>query len=224
MEQIEIHQLIQQGLYEKALEACFNNIEAHPEQVENYINSGILLSEAGEIEKAEKFFQRALTINSNNAAIYYNFANVYFNESRFQEAIKLYQKAIQKGLDNKDTNYMIGMSFYHLDVKKQALPFLMRAAELDQTFQDLEVQFQYGLLLCELEMFDQAITILTTILDKDKTHADAQYNLTLAKYMVDEAIDKAIEGFTKSIKMDPNHMLSHHALKTFNMIKSQEEE
>lgn len=224
MEQTEIHQLIQQGLYEKALEACFNNIEAHPEQVENYINSGILLSEAGEIEKAEKFFQRALTINSNNAAIYYNFANVYFNESRFQEAIKLYQKAIQKGLDNKDTNYMIGMSFYHLDAKKQALPFLMRAAELDQTFQDLEVQFQYGLLLCELEMFDQAITILTTILDKDKTHADAQYNLTLANYMVDEAIDKAIEGFTKAIKMDPNHMLSHHALKTFNMIKSQEEE
>lgn len=223
MEQTEIHQLIQQGLYEKALEACFNNIEAQPEQVENYINSGILLAEAGEIEKAEKFFQRALTLNPKNAAIYYNFANVYYNESRFQEAIKLYQTAIQNGLDNKDTNYMIGMSFYQLDAKKQALPFLMRAAELDENITDLEVQFQYGLLLCELEMFQPAISVLSTILEKDNKHADAKYNLTLANYMLNEDIDEAIEGFKKATEMAHDHVLSHHALKTFEMIKSEGE-
>ncbi|QDW91494.1 tetratricopeptide repeat protein [Staphylococcus chromogenes] len=223
MRQTEIHQLIQQGQFEKALQACFNNIEAHPERVENYINSGILLSEAGEIEKAEKFFQRALTLNPDNGVIYYNFANVYFNEGRFQEAIKLYQTAIQKGLENKDINYMIGMSFYQLDAKKQALPYLMRAAELDKDFKDLDVQFQYGLLLCELEMFQEAMPILKQILKKDGKHADAQYNLTLAKYMVNENVEEAIQGFSLATEMDPKHMLSHHALKTFKMIQSEEE-
>lgn len=224
MEQTQIHQLIQQGQFEKALEACFNNIEAHPDQVENYINSGILLSEAGEIEKAEKFFQRALTLKPDNGAVYYNFANVYFNESRFQEAIKLYQQAMQKGLENKDTNYMIGLSFYQLDAKKQALPYLMRASELDASFEDLEVQFQYGLLLCELEMFQEAIPLLNKILEQDSKHADAQYNVTLAQYMVDEDLEAAIKGFEQATKMDDTHMLSHHALKTFKMIQSQEEE
>ena len=51
---------------------------------------------------------------------------------------------------------MIGMSFNQLGVLKKLLPFLMTAAEMDDD-RDLEVQFQYGLVLCQLEMFDEAI-------------------------------------------------------------------
>jgi hypothetical protein len=36
------------------------------------------------------------------------------------------------------------MSFSQLDAQREALPFFMTAAELDQTL-DTEVQFQYGL-------------------------------------------------------------------------------
>ena len=38
-----------------------------------------------------KSFQRALTIDDTNGAIYYNLANIYYNQGRFNEAIKLYQ-------------------------------------------------------------------------------------------------------------------------------------
>ena len=54
-----------------------------------------------------------------------------------------------------DTNYMIGMSFSQLDAQRSITVF-MTAAELDQTL-DTEVQFQYGLTLCHLEMFQEAI-------------------------------------------------------------------
>ncbi|PXA01347.1 hypothetical protein DD922_07615, partial [Staphylococcus pseudintermedius] len=130
MELEQIHQLIQQGQFERALQESFNNIEAHPDEVENYINSGVLLAEAGEIEKAERFFQRALTIKPDNGVIYYNLANVYFNEGRFQEAVKLYQEALSHHVDHIDTYYMLGLSLIQLDAKKQALPYIMRAAEL----------------------------------------------------------------------------------------------
>ncbi|MDN6232798.1 MAG: hypothetical protein L0J28_07135 [Staphylococcus simulans] len=49
MKQEEIYQLIKEGQFETALKALFENIDAHPEDIENYINSGILISEAGEI-------------------------------------------------------------------------------------------------------------------------------------------------------------------------------
>ncbi|UXR70540.1 MULTISPECIES: tetratricopeptide repeat protein [unclassified Staphylococcus] len=222
MEQEQIHNLIKQGQFEKALQACFDNIEAAPEEIENYINSGILLAEAGEIEKSERFFQHAITLQPDNGVVYYNLANVYFNEGRFQEAIKLYQTAISKQLETKDVYFMLGMSFVQLEAKDKALPFLMRASELDTDFQDIEAQFQYGLVLCELEMFDQAIPLLQRILEKDSKHADAQYNLTLAQYMTDEDIDAAIKGFEQAIEMDDTHMLSHHAIKTFKMIQEQE--
>lgn len=223
MELEQIHQLIQQGQFERALQESFNNIEAHPDEVENYINSGVLLAEAGEIDKAERFFQRALTIKPDNGVIYYNLANVYFNEDRFQEAVKLYQEALSRHVDHKDTHYMLGLSLIQLDAKKQALPYLMRAAELDAQFEDLEVQFQFALLMCELEMFDQAIPILNQILERDPRHADAQYNLTLALYMLNENIDAAIQGFERAVQMDEQHLLSQHALKTFRLIKAEEE-
>ncbi|WP_198618641.1 tetratricopeptide repeat protein [Staphylococcus canis] len=218
----EIHQLIQQGQYEKALQASFDNIEAYPKEIENYINAGIILAEANEIEKSERFFQRAITLEPENGSVYYNFANVYFNENRFQDAIKLYQLAKQKGFDTKDTNFMIGLSFLQLDAKKEALPYLMRAAEIDEAFEDIELQFQYALVLCELELFDQAIPILNKILEINPQHADAQYNLTLAVYMKNEDIDVAIKGFERAILMDEDHLLSQHALKTFKAIRDEE--
>lgn len=63
MNQEQIYNLIKQGNFEEALKALFENIEANPKEVENYINAGILLAEANEVDKAEKFFQRAITLD-----------------------------------------------------------------------------------------------------------------------------------------------------------------
>ncbi|WP_436859849.1 tetratricopeptide repeat protein [Staphylococcus caeli] len=221
MNQEQIYNLIKQGNFEAALKALFENIEANPKEVENYINAGILLAEAGEVEKAEKFFQRAITLAPENGAIYYNLANVYYNEGRFKEAIKLYQQALKFNVDTVDTNYMIGMSFNQLEAFKEALPFLMTAAEQDQR-QDVEVQFQYGLVLCHLEMFEQAIQQLQHVLDIDKKHADALYNLGLASYMQTEDTEQALAYFEEAVKVNPEHMMSHHAIKTFKAIAEEE--
>lgn len=222
MKQEEIYQLIKEGQFETALKALFENIDAHPEDIENYINSSILLAEAGEIEKAEKFFQKALTIDPNNGAIYYNLANVYYNAESFNDAIKLYQQALKTGVDEADTNYMIGMSFNNLGDYKSALPFLMRAAELDQN-KDEEIQFQYGLVLCHLELFDQAVKQLDIVLNINPKHTDALYNRGLAGYMFTEEIYEAIPYFEKAIEIDPEHLLSQHALKTFTQFDAEEE-
>lgn len=45
------------------LKALFQNIEEEPNTIENYINAGIVLADINEIEKAERFFQRAITID-----------------------------------------------------------------------------------------------------------------------------------------------------------------
>jgi len=221
LNQEQIYNLIKQGNFEAALKALFENIEANPKEVENYINAGILLAEAGEVEKAEKFFQRAITLAPENGAIYYNLANVYYNEGRFNEAIKLYQQALKFNVDTVDTNYMIGMSFNQLEAFKEALPFLMTAAEQDQR-KDVEVQFQYGLVLCHLEMFEQAIQQLKYVLEIDSKHADALYNLGLATYMQTEDTDQAKAYFETAVKANPEHMMSHHAIKTFKAIAEEE--
>ncbi|PHK51000.1 tetratricopeptide repeat protein [Staphylococcus edaphicus] len=221
MDQEHIYQLIKQGNFEEALKALFENIEANPKEVENYINAGILLAEAREVDKAEKFFQRAITLDPQNGAIYYNLGNVYYNEGRFKEAIKLYQQALKFNVDIVDTNYMIGMSFNQLEAYKEALPFLMTAAEQDNR-QDVEAQFQYGLVLCHLEMFEQAIKQLKYVLEIDEKHSDALYNLGLATYMQTEDTAKAIQYFEDAVATNPEHVMSQHAIKTFKAIAEEE--
>ncbi|AMG63278.1 MULTISPECIES: lipopolysaccharide assembly protein LapB [Staphylococcus] len=221
-EQEQIYQYIQKGQRDKALKALFNNIEENPNVIENYINAGIILADIGEIVQAEKFFQRALTIDDTNGAIYYNLANIYYNQGRFNEAIKLYQKSLKYHMDMVDCNYMIGMAFNQLEAFKEALPYLMTAAEKDEN-RDSEIQFQYGLVLCQLEMFEQAIQQLKYVLQLDSSHTDALYNLGLAIYMKTEDIDTAISYFERAIAIDPKHLLSQHAKATFLSMKNKED-
>lgn len=221
-EQEQIYQYIQKGQRDKALKALFNNIEENPNVIENYINAGIILADIGEIVQAEKFFQRALTIDDTNGAIYYNLANIYYNQGRFNEAIKLYQKSLKYHMDMVDCNYMIGMAFNQLEAFKEALPYLMTAAEKDEN-RDSEIQFQYGLVLCQLEMFAQAIQQLKYVLQLDSSHTDALYNLGLAIYMETEDIDTAISYFERAIAIDPKHLLSQHAKATFLSMKNKED-
>lgn len=217
-----IYEWIQNGQLEDALKALFQNIEEEPNTIENYINAGIVLADINEIEKAERFFQRAITIDDKNGAVYYNLANLYYDQGKYRDAIKLYQLASKYNMDKIDTNYMIGMSFNQLDSPKESLPYFMTAAELDKN-QDAEVQFQYGLALCHLEMFNQAINQLKIVLDIDSKHVDALYNLGLATYMDTDDLDLAMSYFDKAISIDPNHLLSQHAKKTFEAIKNEEE-
>lgn len=222
IKQETIYEWIKEGQLEQALQALFNNIEEEPDVVENYINAGIVLADAGEVEKAERFFQKAMTIDDKNGAVYYNLANLYYNQDRYQEAIKLYQLALKYDMDKVDTNYMIGMAFNQLDSHREAMTFLMTAAELDDK-NDAEVQFQYGLVLCHLELFKEAIKQLKNVLTIDSKHVDALYNIGLATYMETEDVDAAVAYFDKAIEIDPKHLLSQHAKQTFQSLKAQEE-
>ena len=59
MEQEAIYQLIKEGQFEEALKALFENIEQNPEAIKKGISIQVsCFAEAGEVEKAEKFFQK----------------------------------------------------------------------------------------------------------------------------------------------------------------------
>ena len=71
IEQETIYQWMNNGNYEEAIKALFNNIEENPNIIENYINAGIILADVGEIEKAERFFQKAITLDDKKTINYH---------------------------------------------------------------------------------------------------------------------------------------------------------
>ncbi|TDL98229.1 tetratricopeptide repeat protein [Macrococcus brunensis] len=212
-------EFIKNKQYDKALELLFKAIEEEPAEANHYINAGTILADANKLEEAERFFQKALTVDETHGGAYYGLANIYFNHERYQEAATLYQKAVTNGLEDADTFYMLGMSFVNLGDFKTAMPYLMRSYEMNAG--DTEVGFQYGLVLCQLEMFSEAVTVLNEVLVKEPHHTDARYNLALAQYMQNEDVDQALESFRQIIELQPDHLLAGHAIKMFEQLKEE---
>ncbi|MEK4521634.1 tetratricopeptide repeat protein [Psychrobacillus sp. FSL W7-1457] len=196
-------QAIQEENYEKAAELFNKAIEENPEESIGFINFGNLLASMNENERAERFFQKAITLDE-AATAFYSLANLYYNTERFEEAAKLYEKAIAKGIEGPDAYFMLGKSFQKVDQTKLALPYLQRAYELDET-QDIQIKLTYGIALASLEMFDIAEPIFKEILELDPENADAHYNMGVLYAVSTSDTESALKHLKAAFTIQPNY-------------------
>ena len=166
---------LQDGAYEKAVEAFMKAIENEPNDAVGYINLGNVFASLGDAEKGEPFFQQAIVLDPEAGTAYYGLANLYYNKERYEEASKLYEQAVRKGVDQSDAYFMLAKSLERMDKAKLALPYMQRAAELAPD--DLEIRLSYGILLANMELFTEAGDEFRFIIENDEKNADAHYNL-----------------------------------------------
>lgn len=200
---------LKNGDYEKALELLFQAVEEEPETEVHYINGGNLLHKIGKDEEAEKFLQKAISLNGASTSAYYALANIYFDHERYQEAIRLYLIAYSRNPEDPDLNFMLAMSYTHLDDKRRALQFYEVAHQ--EKPEDIDITFQYGLLCCQLELYPQAEKLLTEVLEREP-HADSYYNLGLVTLIQYDDKEKALSLFKEAVKLQNSHHLAHNAI------------
>lgn len=205
---------LQEGAYEKAIEAFMKAAEEEPDNPVGYINLGNVFASAGDTERAERFFQKAISLDENAGSALYGLGNLYFTSERFEEAAKLYEKAIHTGLDEADAYFMLGKSLKQSDKPKLALPYLQRAAELAPS--DLEIRLAFGILLAEMELFEEARKELTFIIELDEENADAHYNLGVLYAVSTDRKDDALFHLEKAFTLEPDHTQARYI---FDMIK-----
>lgn len=190
---------LQDGQYEKAVEAFVKAIDEEPKNAVGYINLGNVFASLGDTEKAETFFQQSIALDEEAGTAYYGLANLYYNEERYEEASKLYETAIRKGVEEADAYFMLGKSLERSDKIKLALPYMQRAVELAPD--DLEVRLSYGIILANLELFSEAGEAFRFVLEQDEGHADAHYNL----------------GFLYAVSTDRKADALHHLKQAFTI-------
>ncbi|KIH70913.1 tetratricopeptide repeat protein [Salinicoccus roseus] len=206
---IKYEQLIKEGRIEEALEEIFKEIEAHPEEEAHYINGGNLLHQAGRDEEAERFLQKAITLNPGSTSAYYTLANIYYDSERFEEAVRLYLLAYSRNPEDGDLNFMLAMSHVHLNDAERALQFFEAAHKAKP--EDLEVTFQYGLLCCQIGLYEPADKLLGKVVGNGD-NADAEYNMGLLKLMKDDDREQALEHFHRAVDIQADHHLAHNAI------------
>lgn len=191
---------IQEKRYEDAAKAFTQAIDENPNDPVGYINFGNLLASMDD-RTSRTFFPKAITLDENTATAYYGLANLYYNSERYLEAAKLYEKSIRHGIEGADAYYMLGKSFEHEGQHKLGLPYMQRAAELAP--QDLQIRLSYGIMLCTLELFEQAEKELKFVIDEDWNNADAHYNLGVLYAVSTDQIDDAMYHLKQAYTLQP---------------------
>lgn len=205
-------QLLKETKYEEAAKLFIELIEENPKQPVYYINFGNLLFQMRQFEEAERFFLKAIHLDERAATAYYGLGNVYYETELYEEAEKMFQQSIRLGLQDSDVYYMLGMTYVKRNNLTLSLPFLQRGAELSD---DIEKLFQYGFILAQLNYLQEAEKILLQVIQKQKDHADALYNLAIIE-VHHQSYDTALQYIDKALRSQPNHQL---ALKAKDNIK-----
>jgi tetratricopeptide (TPR) repeat protein len=203
-------QFMKEGKWEDAAKAFLEAIEEMPSDPVAYINFGNVLTAVGDSERALNFYDKAISLDDNATAAYYSKGSLYYDQENFEEARKMFETAMKKGLETGDNFFMLGMSLAQAGSSRLALPYLQRSTELLKD--DSEANFQYGLCLAREGFINEAIVSLEKAAALNPEHADALYNLGVA-YGYKEDAEKALEMFNRALEIQPDHLLAGHGKK-----------
>ncbi|HLQ73326.1 MAG TPA: tetratricopeptide repeat protein [Bacillota bacterium] len=198
-------QLVKEKKYEEAAALYLEMIDERPDDVLGYINLGHVFLQVNEIEKSYNLFKKALEIDEDSATAHYGIGNCYFEQAKFPDARKHYEQAINQGLEDADTYFMLGMTFVHEEQSIFGIPYLLRATELNDA--DEQILFQYGLALAKVNYTDEAKEAFLRVMILNSKHPDALYNLgVIAVY--EDKLDEGLAYFNRALASQPDHFLA----------------
>lgn len=100
---------------------------------------------------------------------------------------------------------MLGITLQSQEQPRLALPYLLRATELNPD--DEEVLFQYGLSLAQSDSLADAEAIFKRVLEINQAHSDAHYNLGVIS-LFNEKVQDALKHFDEALRIQPDHLLA----------------
>lgn len=105
--------------WDKAIDAFSRILENTEPTAELYNNLALSYCHAGEQEQAEKYFLKALSLNSKLVEVYINIADLYFKQRNFMNAIDILQTGVYEIPDNLILKHFLArvyMEDAHMDL------------------------------------------------------------------------------------------------------------
>ena len=200
--------------YEKALDYSSRQLEQTPEAY-YYIERGQLFIESCEWQKAEADFEKAAQLEPENAYAYYNWGCSCKYSGRYEEALRLFEKAVSLRTEKESIVFFRGLGdcFERLRrFDKAAEAYEKNKSEFPE---NASVRWDLAELYCKIgtaPMLDRAILETEEILELKKIRK-SYYLVKLADiYQLKEDYAKAIELCEKALKEEPGYSRAYMRL------------
>ena len=180
-----------------------------PDDIKAMLKKGESLIHAGQLAKAQSFFENALAKIPNNPDVSFNLGMVFFLQLKWPKAIENYSKSLSVKPDQIDPLYYLAQAYYHNSEPKLALKTIAHAAELAPGNPD--VCQEYGEYLAEtpgkreegLKWLEKAQTV-----NPGQDRID--FDIGLAQFNLHDFVNRndykgAIVSLQAALKKDPTN-------------------
>jgi tetratricopeptide (TPR) repeat protein len=171
-----------------------------------YVNRGIALRDAAEVDAAIADFRQAIALAPQYATAHYNLAFTLHQKKELDEAIREYRTAIE--LDHQSIWFHInlGDALYDNNQRDEAIVEYRTAINIDP--RNSQAHNHLGLGLQGKKKMDEAIREYRTAIDLDPSNARAHCNLAWGLLEMKQ-LDEAILECRTAIKLKPDLALAH---------------
>jgi tetratricopeptide (TPR) repeat protein len=188
------------GLYDKAIEIFELIQQLDPTFEPCYCNRIITYTEMDKHDLAEQMFYLAQQINPDCALCYYNIGNSLFARSQYKKAVRCWLRTAELEPIHPQINYRIAQAYWAVgDVEHAREHFIV---ELRNNPGDVDVIFDYGLLLLELGDIESAKEKFNRILELQEDFAPALFYLGEIAYNSGD-YERAVELYKQASQKNP---------------------
>lgn len=128
--------------FQKTLELLLQ-IGEKQRTAQDWLLLGNLMEEKGEIQNAIFMYQKAINTDEKYYKAYYNLANLYLAEDRYNMAVENYQKAIKLNKENPYLHYNLACAYIKLAEIKKAKDELLKAVTLKNDIPEVHYNLAY---------------------------------------------------------------------------------
>jgi len=175
-------------------------VQMNPQSATAYINLGVALKDANQIEKAMEAYQKAITLDPHNLQPYLNIGNRYKDAAKSQEAISYYKKAMEVDPSDAEAYFSLGDLYRNNGNMPEALSYYKTGLNLRPDF--AKGYANLGLVYKSLKQNEEAIASYQKALEVKPDFAEVYNNLGLIYEK--EHPEEAISMYQKALTVKPN--------------------
>ncbi|MGQ7869494.1 tetratricopeptide repeat protein [Sunxiuqinia sp. sy24] len=195
--------LIMQGFVDEAITAYEHAISHNYEEEDELLyNIGITLGQAGEIQKAITFLERAHTFNPKNEQVLYELAYYCDKDNQDDKSILYYNRYLDIDPFNPSVWYNLGITFNRIGQHDKAIEAYDFSITLNDEFE--QALFNKANALSNNGQHEEAVECYLEYLKTDKDNDDAYCYLGEC-YLNLDRYNEALVNYRKAIRLNKNN-------------------